>query len=140
MTSVAVSDVCRVIASASYDGTIRVWNVSQEEVVRTVLRGHTISVMCVALNEDGSRVASRSFDGTVRIWNVPDAKDEVSAVEKKEDRTASALCTSVDRKIVVAGYGDGGMRIWDVKTGRMKEIGLPGQNSAIRSIALSNDK
>ena len=99
MYSVAVRDECQVIASALGDNAVRVWNVSQEEVVQTVLRGHTNSVECVALNEDGSRVVSGSFDGTVRMWNALNARDEVCAVEeKKKDRKASALCVSVERK------------------------------------------
>ena len=77
--------------------------------METVLRGPTLPVYCVALNEDGSRVVSGSHDSTVRIWNVLNAKDDVCAVEKKKDRRASALCVSVDRKDVVAGYDDGGI-------------------------------
>ena len=62
------------------------------------------------------------------------------AVEKKKDREASALCVSADKKAVVAGHDDGGISLWDVEAGRTKEIGLPGQNSGIRSIAVSKDK
>ena len=137
---VAVSDDCRVIASASNDQTIRVWNVSKKEVVETVLRGHTDNVYCVALNENGSRVVSESGDGTIRIWNVLNAKYEVSPVEKEKDRKASALCVSADRKAVVAGYEDGSVSMWDVERRRIKEIGLLGQYSAIRRIAMNNDK
>ena len=133
--SVAVSDDCRVIASASYDNIIRVWNVSKEEVVETVFPGHTAAVACVALNEDGSRVVSGSLDGMVRAWNALNAKHEASAVKKNEVRKASALFVSVDRKTVVAGDNDACISIWDVEAGRMKEIGLPGQSSEIRSIA-----
>ena len=65
------------------------------------------------------------------------AKDEVCAVEKKEDRRARALCVSVDKKVVVAGYDDGGMSIGDVGTERTKEIGRPDQGSSAWSMATS---
>ena len=51
----------------------------------------------------------------------------MSAVEKKKERTAIALCVSVDRKVVAAGYDDGGISAWDVETERMKGIELAGQ-------------
>ena len=79
------------------------------------------------MNEDGSPVVSGSFGGTVRGWNALNAKYGVSAVEKKKERTAIALCVSVDRKVVAAGYDDGGISAWDVETERMKGIELAGQ-------------
>ena len=63
----------------------------------------------------------------------------MSAVEKKQGRKATALCVSVDRKAVVAGFDDGSISTWDVETGRMKETGVPGQSDGVRSIAMSND-
>ena len=139
IASASDDDDCRVIASASYDDSIQVWNVPQDEVLQTILRGRTRSITCVALNEDGSRVVSGSLDGTVRVWNVLDVKYGVSAVEKKKERWVSALCTSVDRRVVVAGYVASGISTWDVETGRMKEIGVSGQRIGILSIAMSND-
>ena len=140
IASASDDDDCRVIASASYDDSIQVWNVPQDEVLQTILRGRTRSITCVALNEDGSRVVSGSSDGTIRVCNALNTKDGVSAAEKKENRAAGALCVSVDRKTVVAGYDDGGISAWDVETGRMKEIGLPGQSRKISSISISKDK
>ena len=65
------------------------------------------------------------------------AKDEVCAVEKKENRRARALCVSVDKKVAVAGHDDGGMSIWDVGEEMTKEIGRPGQSSSAWSMATS---
>ena len=96
--------------------------------------------MCVAMSQDSSRVVSGSQDGTVRIWNISDTTDKLSVVEKKEDRFASALCLSIDRKVVVAGCDDGGISIRDAEAERTKEVRLPGLISRISSITMSNDK
>ena len=122
--SVAVNKNCRIIASASDDDTVRVWTVSEEKSVEAVLHRHTSLVSCVALDSNSSKVVSGSWHGTVRTCNIPNAKEVVCAVEEKEGRRISALCRSLDRKVVVCGCNDGGISIWDTETGRTKEIGV----------------
>ena len=116
------------------------WNVSKQKIVKTVLCGRTSSVYCVALNQDSSRVVSGSADGTIRIWGISDPKDEKFTVGKTEDRKIIALCASSGRKVVVAGYNDGRMRIWNSEIERTREIGLINYNRRVGSIAMNNDE
>ncbi|HEX2032094.1 MAG TPA: hypothetical protein VHL78_11980 [Actinomycetota bacterium] len=55
------------IATASADGTVRVWNPASgaQEVM---LSGHETGVWDLAFSPDGSKLASASPDGTVRVW------------------------------------------------------------------------
>ncbi|POR32775.1 Putative E3 ubiquitin ligase complex SCF subunit scon-2 [Tolypocladium paradoxum] len=55
-----------VLATGSYDTTIKIWNIETGEVLRT-LRGHTSTVRC--LQFDDSKLISGSFDKTIKIWN-----------------------------------------------------------------------
>ncbi|KAF7556862.1 hypothetical protein G7Z17_g1119 [Cylindrodendrum hubeiense] len=55
-----------IMATGSYDTTIRIWNIETGEVMRT-LRGHTSAVRC--LQFDDSKLISGSFDKTIKIWN-----------------------------------------------------------------------
>ncbi|GAB0135319.1 E3 ubiquitin ligase complex SCF subunit scon-2 [Epichloe bromicola] len=55
-----------ILATGSYDTTIKVWNIETGEVIRT-LRGHTSTVR--TLQFDDSKLISGSFDKTIKIWN-----------------------------------------------------------------------
>ena len=60
-----------VMATASADKTVKVWNPETGANVKT-LSGLTDHVFAVAISPDGKQVAAGSYDGEVRVWNVAD--------------------------------------------------------------------
>ena len=61
----------QILASDSFDNTIRLWRVSDGSLLRT-LEGHTSDMWRpVAFSPDGRTLASGSMDGTIRLWGVP---------------------------------------------------------------------
>ncbi|MFE3525641.1 hypothetical protein ACFXOD_29265 [Streptomyces sp. NPDC059161] len=74
VTSLAFAPGGRLLASASWDGTARLWQVVDGRALRplAVLRGHTKFVRSVAFSPDGRMLATASEDTTVRIWDVSD--------------------------------------------------------------------
>jgi WD40 repeat protein len=66
--AIAFSPNGRLLATASYDRTVRLWAV-QTGTSWAVLEGHTGGVRAVAFSPDGQLLASASVDNTVRLWN-----------------------------------------------------------------------
>ncbi|CAF0758546.1 unnamed protein product [Brachionus calyciflorus] len=58
-----------ILASASFDSTVRLWDVERGECLHTLNR-HTEPVYSVAFSPDGKYLATGSFDKCVNIWNI----------------------------------------------------------------------
>lgn len=87
------------LASASDDGTVQVWSVSNPLADPLTLKGHTNYVFCVAFHPNGNILASGSFDESIRLWDlstgtclktIPAHSDPVTSVAFSPDGTIIA--------------------------------------------------
>ena len=101
------------LASASDDGTVRIWSVSTGKLERT-LRGHAQSVVSVAFSPDGRRVASSGADGTIRVW--PTDSGSPVILRGHEGLVASVAFDPTGRLLTSAGQ-DGTVRVWNASGG-----------------------
>ena len=65
---VAVSPDGSTLATASFDNTIKLWDIKTGKEKAT-LKGHTQPVYCVAFSPDGNLIASSGADNTIKIWD-----------------------------------------------------------------------
>ncbi|MBL7553622.1 hypothetical protein I6A60_38190, partial [Frankia sp. AgB1.9] len=59
------------LATGSFDGTVRLWDVTDPANARQLgqpLTGHTSGVWSVAFTADGHILATGSFDKTAQLW------------------------------------------------------------------------
>ncbi|HEX8114450.1 MAG TPA: AAA family ATPase, partial [Kofleriaceae bacterium] len=97
-------------ASASADGTMKVWDTATGYVLAT-LEGHTSWVMACALTADGRRMISGSADGTVNLWDT--AAWRILATLEAHTGPVRACAVTADGRRIVSGSADGTVNIWD---------------------------
>ncbi|EIV91289.1 WD40 repeat-containing protein [Frankia sp. QA3] len=118
------------IASGSYDGTVRIWDVATGRTV-AVLAGHQDSVTCVAFDATGARLASGSWDNTAKIWDVGTCAEVRSLAG--HDSWVSSVTWSPTGRFLATGSRDNTGRIWDVSTGETVCV-LRGHQEWVRSV------
>ncbi|WP_425475829.1 WD40 repeat domain-containing protein [Fischerella sp. JS2] len=67
MHSVIFSWDGHILASGSYDNTIKLWNGENWQLIQT-LTGHTNGVNSIAFSPNSRIIASASDDKTIKIW------------------------------------------------------------------------
>jgi WD40 repeat protein len=70
VNSVTFSPDGKMLASASFDRTVRLWDVTRRQALGDPLKGHAGDAYGVAFSPDGKMLASASADLTVRLWDV----------------------------------------------------------------------
>jgi hypothetical protein len=69
VNEVAFSPDGQLLATASGDHTVRLWDTATGQPHGQPLTGHTDTVIGVAFSPDGKLLATGSVDKTVRLWN-----------------------------------------------------------------------
>ncbi|MET7900337.1 AAA family ATPase [Streptomyces sp. NPDC005355] len=136
----------RILATASYDRTVRLWNVTDPTRPKPLgkpLTGHTSWVSSAVFSPDGRTLASASDDGTIRLWDVRDPSHPrpLGAPLSGHDGTVYLLAFSPDGHTLASATEDHTVRLWDVGDPRRpKALGaLTGHTAAVRSVAFSPD-
>ena len=84
-----------ILASASYDNTIKFWSQEEDDDWACIdtLKGHESTVWCIEFTRDGSLLASCSDDLLIKIWIKNedfDGKDyylHIATLEEYHDRS-----------------------------------------------------
>ncbi|WP_416977907.1 AAA family ATPase [Streptomyces sp. T028] len=134
------------LATASYDRTVRLWDVadpSRPEPLGKPLTGHTSWVSSAVFSPDGHTLASAGDDGTVRLWDVnrPTAPRPLGEPMKAGGGTVYLVAFSPDGRTLASANEDGKVRLWDVADpSAPKSLAtLTGHTAAVRSVAFSPD-
>lgn len=114
--SLAYSRDGGLLASASQDGLVKVWDVTRGEE-RAALR-HGDHVRSVTFAPDGKTFASSCDDRTVRIWDAATCQEVRTLREFGWGVHCAAYAPTGNRLATTAG--DFGVKLWDLGTGTLE--------------------
>ncbi|MBI4214437.1 WD40 repeat domain-containing protein [archaeon] len=104
------------IASASADGTVRIWDVtlSRTYVPRSVLlkiiSGHRGGIRAVDWSPDGYFVVSGGDDGLIKIWRA--SRGTLLSTFTGHQSAISSVSWSLDGKLIASASADNSVRLW----------------------------
>lgn len=136
ITQLAVSPNGSLLASASHDGTIKLWDTKTFKTPR-VLIGHKDSVYSVDFSPDGRYLASASYDGRIGLWVLETGDKTFFSAHKPK---AYRIAFSPDGQLLASGGADSHVILWRVTSGKLEKIrSLSGAGGEVFWVAFSPD-
>jgi WD40 repeat protein/uncharacterized caspase-like protein len=121
------------IATASNDGTVKIWN-TEGKLLNTLDNKHAIYAIAFSVN--GQTLAAGDNDGKIQLWNIADGS--LIKTLKAHQALINSLSFSPDGKILASASDDKTVKIWDVNSG-LKKLDLTGHLEEVIGVSFSPD-
>lgn len=136
IAGVAYSPDGRELATAGWDGAVKIWNVADGRAVRKLQGSRSGAINSISYSRDGRHLLTAGNDRTARIWDAATGK-ELAAFTGHSQRVLHASFDA-DAKRIVTASADGSARIWDVANNKTLHE-LVGHGRSVLAAEFSRD-
>jgi WD40 repeat protein len=117
----------KLIATASLDKTIKIWDSQKGELIRTIEKADESSdekkkgVIAIAFSTDDKTIASGGYDKFVRLWNVEKGDDPKWKTDTTKKHLEPIYCItfSHDGKTIASASNDATVQLLDAENGTL---------------------
>ncbi|KAG8886747.1 hypothetical protein FRB98_001048 [Tulasnella sp. 332] len=135
---VAWSPDGRTIASGCRDGIVRLFILSNGELVGEIPTDQDGTVWQVTWSPDSKMIVTACQDATIHIWDAS-TKERVGEVLLGHSQPVKSVAWSPDGKAIASGAWGGTLCLWSTPTQAPTKMSLNGHDTAVYSIAWSPD-
>lgn len=124
----------KILATAHYDDSIRLWNVNTRKELKTLEKEDGTRLYGIVFSPDGKTLAGGCQDATVRLWDV-----ETGALKNAfvgHEALVGNFVFSQDGSLLASWSQDNTLRLWYADTGKEQKV-LKGHSLKVLSAAFS---
>ena len=137
ISQIAFSPDGKLIASASWDNTIKLWDTKNGDLIDT-LQHHQSGIRSVAFSPNSKLLVAASEDKTISMWQITDTQAKLLDSLTGHKDGVKSITFSPDGKLIASGSYDKSIKIWDLKGNLLNDIS-EAHNLAIADLKFSPD-